>query len=165
MYIAHPHSWWLAKLFFQPKYKACVLKMQLGITLSGEIILWSGPHLGTTSDITIWELTWHLHPFHPWERWLADLGYVGANGLWVKFKEDQVTTRAELLYNNVHEFVRNRVEQIVSVTKNHRMFKKGIYQGTYEYIESCLVITGHTTAFELRQYTPRFECYGPWWHN
>ena len=34
IYLPTPHNWYLSTLFFQPKYKACVLKMQLGISLS-----------------------------------------------------------------------------------------------------------------------------------
>ena len=65
----------------QPKYGYTCLKWQLGISLKGDIIMWSGPHLGIAADSTIWEETWDEHPFYGWERWLADLGYVGCMGL------------------------------------------------------------------------------------
>ena len=31
------HDWWVSTLFFQPKHGACVLKMQLGITFTGNL--------------------------------------------------------------------------------------------------------------------------------
>eukprot|EP00966_Prymnesium_polylepis_P058000 1343316-Prymnesium_polylepis.1 len=79
----------------------------------GNIILWTGPHLGVTSDKTFWDQTWAWHPFFPWEWWLADVGYVGALGLLYKWKKasQQPTRRPppdltpqELFYNNIHEF-------------------------------------------------------------
>ena len=107
IWVPAPHSPYLHSLFYRPKYKACVLKMQLGITFLGDIVLWTGPHLGVTADtcISIWEGTWKHHPFCSWERWLADLGYVGARGLLVKYKGDDVNSAARLLFNNVHEHV------------------------------------------------------------
>ena len=166
IYIATPHYWWLSSLFFQPKYKACVLKMQLGISLLGDVILWTGPHLGVTSDTTIWETTWAEHPFCAWERWLADLGYVGCIGLIYKFKKvaGRALSRAQLIFNNVHEHTRNRVEQVVSVMKAHRIFKRGNFRGSYHHLRPFLVIVGHVTAYELRKFQ-RFNSYGPWAHR
>ena len=66
--------------------------------------------LGRTSESQLIFLfregTWKHHPFCSWERWLADLGYVGARGLLVKYKGDDVNSAARLLFNNVHEHVR-----------------------------------------------------------
>ena len=211
IYIPSPHNWYLSTLFFQPKYKACVLKMQLGISLMGDIILWTGPHLGVTSDKTIWETTWEEHPFTWWERWLADLGYVGCLGLIYKFKKVKGRprgglTREQILFNNIQEHVRNRIEQVpilhtttqclrsclasplpsrpspnasplasphasphtsfsqvVSIVKDHRIFKQRIYRGSYRCLQHFLVIVGHVTAYELHRFQ-RFVSYGPWPH-
>ena len=143
-----------------------MLKYQLGITFAGEIILFSGPHLGTTPDNMIWETTWDLHPFFDWEIWLADLGYVGCEGLLHKYKKpkDRVLSYRQVFFNNVHEHVRNRVEQIVSVIKQHRMYTQGVYQGSFARLQACVKVTGHVTAAELRMSGPRFECFGPWDH-
>ena len=129
-----------------------MLKIQLGISLMGNIILWTGPHLGVTSDKTIWDQTWAWHPFFPWEWWLADLGYVGALGLLYKWKKASQQpnrrpppdlTPQELFYNNIHEFYRNRVEQIVDVVKSHRLFAKGVYRGNTAHLFPLVAIVGH----------------------
>jgi hypothetical protein len=73
VYVPAPGSFSMRRLLFQPKYDACVLKI-LGVTFMGNIVLWTGPHLGVTSDKTIWENTWAWHPFQSWEWWLGDLG-------------------------------------------------------------------------------------------
>ena len=86
IFVSEPSYFPAAKLLYQPKYKRHCYKMQLGITFMGNIVLWTGPHLGCTADITIWRHTWWAHPFTSWEVWLADLGYVGAAGLMHKFK-------------------------------------------------------------------------------
>jgi len=173
VYIPEPHSFAMRRLLFQPKYGACVWKMQLGITLMGNIVLWTGPHLGVTSDVSIWRQTAQWHPFRPWEWWLGDLGYVGALGLLYKYKRrtrargqppPPPLTRAQKYYNNVHEFYRNRVEQIVDVIKSHRLFVKGAYRGSYAHLEPLLTIVGHVTAYELRM-SQRFTTYGPWAHT
>ena len=149
-----------------------VFKLQVGISFIGNIILWTGPHLGCTSDKTIWDQTWAAHPFFPWEWWLADLGYLGALGLIVKYKRaaqqpgqpapPQLTNR-QLFFNNTHAFLRNRLEQIMDVIKSHRLFAKRVYQGSYEHLLPLVTIVGHATALELavRQ---RFVTYGPWQH-
>ena len=173
VYVPAAHDFAVRQLLFQPKYDACVLKIQLGISFMGNIILWTGPHLGTTSDVTIWEQTWAYHPFFPWEWWLADLGYVGAFGLLYKWKRAaqqpgqpppiQLTPQ-ELFYNNVHEFYRNRIEQIVDVVKSHRLFANLVYRGSAEHLLPLLTIVGHATALELRM-RQRFKSYGPWQHH
>jgi hypothetical protein len=168
VYVPAARRFSIARLLYQPKYKDHVLKWQLGITFGGEIILFTGPHLGTTPDCTIWEATWAEHPFFDWEVWLADLGYVGCEGLLYKYKRDGgvALTDRQQFFNNVHEHVRNRIEQIVGVVKQHRMFEQGVYRGSFDLLKACVTVTGHVTAAELRMRPggPRFVCYGPWDH-
>ena len=173
IYVPAPHDFAQRQLLFQPKYDACVLKMQLGISFMGNIILWTGPHFGTTADITIWEQTWVAHPFLPWEWWLADLGYVGALGLLYKWKRaaqqprqppPPALTPLQLFYNNVHEFYRNRVEQIVAVVKSHHLFADNVFKGSAEHLFPLVTIVGHVTALELRM-RQHFETFGPWQHH
>ena len=166
VYVPQPHRWSMARLLFQPKYKATVLKYQLGISWNGEIILFTGPHLGTSADVTIWEATWADHPFFDWELWLGDLGYQGAEGILVKHKKDGgwPLTDRQIWFNNVHEHERNRAEQIVSAIKSqHRMYQKGVYRGSFHLLDSLVMITAHATAYEIRE-CPRFPTYGPWDH-
>ena len=173
VYVPAAHDFAVRQLLYQPKYDACVLKIQLGISFLGNIILWTGPHLGTTSDVTIWEQTWAYHPFFSWEWWLADVGYVGAFGLVYKWKRaaqqpgqpppPQLTPQ-ELFYNNIHEFYRNRIEQIVDVVRSHRLFANHVYRGSAEHLLPLLTIVGHATALELRM-RQRFKSYGPWQHH
>ena len=97
-----------------------------------------------------------------WERWLADLGYLGAVGLVVKFK--YLLTWGKLYYKNIHEWYRNRIETIISVVKAHRLFHKGDYQGNYAHLVPLLTIVGHVTAYELRR-RQFFDTVGSWWHK
>ena len=99
-----------------------------------------------------------------WERWLADLGYLGAVGLVVKFK--YLLTWGKLYYKNIHEWYRNRIETIISVVKAHRSFHKGDYQGNYAHLVPLVTIVGHVTAYELRrrQFFDTVHV-GSWWHK
>ena len=186
IFISEPSKFQLAKLCFQPKYKRHCYKMQLGCTLMGNICLWTGPHLGCTSDVTIWRQTWQQHPFRSWEAWLGDLGYVGAAGLITKFKKPPKRrrprrppgaaararamrppapplTRAQLHFNNVHESTRNRVESVVRKVKAHKLFSGRVFKGKYETLRAALHVVGHVAAYQLRQ-RQRFQSYGPWPH-
>ena len=95
IFVSEPAHFPAAKLLYQPKYKRHCYKMQLGITFAGNIILWTGPHFGSTADITIWRDTWAHHPFRSWEAWLADLGYCGAIGLITKYKRQRRRRRTD----------------------------------------------------------------------
>ena len=97
---------------------------------------------------------------------LADLGYVGCLALVYKYKRDggRNLTRPEVYFNNLHEFIRNRVENVVSQVKRHRLFKKGAFSGSMDHLTPLVKIVGHVTAYEIRKYGPRFTCYGPWSH-
>ena len=77
------------------------------------------------------------------------------------------TTRpdtARAVYNNIHEFYRNRVEQIVDVVESHRLFAKGVYRGNTAHLFPLVAIVGHVTALELRT-RQHFETWGPWQHH
>ena len=172
IYVPHPSSFAMRKLLYQPKYKACVFKMQLGVNFLGQIVLWTGPHLGVTSDKEIWESTWAEHPFFSWEWWLADLGYVGALGLLTKYKRRRRPARnappppllpQQQLMNNVHEHVRNRIENIVGRVKRHALLRRGHYRGDFTKLKTILQVIGHMTAAELN-HVPCFAAYGPWRH-
>lgn len=165
IFVSEPSYFQAAKLIYQPKYKRHCYKMQLAITFMGNIVLWTGPHLGCSSDLTIWRRTWANHPLRSWEAWLADLGYVGAAGLIYKFKKPAggALTRAQRRFNNMHECTRNRVENVVRRVKGHRLFSGRVYKGTFGTLRSALKIIGHVAAYELRQ-RQRFRSFGPWPH-
>jgi hypothetical protein len=60
---------------YSGKYKACVVKLQLICDHSGNILWYTGPHIGTTHDIRL--LQTNVPPLRPMEKLLGDLGYVG----------------------------------------------------------------------------------------
>ena len=160
-----------AQLLWQPKYKLYCYKVQVGISFLGNIVLWTGLHFGNTADITIWETTWGEHAFQPGERWLGDLGYMGAFGILTKYKRRKRRRRGgarpaltvpQRVFNNVHEHVRNRCENVISKVKNHA-FLRNVWTGSFETLASMVKVTGHVTAYELRQFQ-RFASFGPWPH-
>ena len=63
----------------------------------------------------------------------------------------------------VHEHVRNRLENVISKVKSHAFFKSD-FSGSFELLAAMVKITGHVTAYELRQFQ-RFRSYGPWSHT
>lgn len=159
-----PTSYRLRKLLWNPKYGCCVLKIQVGITLKGEIVLWTGPHLGVTADKVIWDSTFDLHPLEDWELWLADLAYIGCRGIMTKFKGKDLTEEQQI-FSNIHEHIRNRVENVISAIKvPHAMFRPGAYRRALKHLTAMLHVVGHTTALQLNR-RQRFETFGPWPHG
>ena len=73
-------------------------------------------------------------------------------------------SRDEVYFNNLHEFVRNRIENVIGHVKAHRIFKRGCYQGPLENLVAMVHIVGHVTAYVIRCEYPRFTGYGPWHH-
>ena len=51
-----------------------------------------------------------------------------------------VFTVGQMYYNNIHEWYRNRIEQIVDVVKSHRMFAPRVYQGSYHHLVPLVTI-------------------------
>ena len=49
---------------------------------------------------------------------------------------------------------------MISKVKAHAIFKVN-FTGSYEMLCSMITVTGHVTAYELRQFQ-RFASYGPW---
>ena len=83
-----------------------------------------------------------------------------------KYKRDggRQLNQAEVYFNNLHEFVRNRIENVVSQLKRHRLFQRGAYSGSMDHLIPLVKIVGHVTAYEVHRFGPRFQCYGPWNH-
>lgn len=67
-----------ASLTFQPKYKENCFKMQVVISLTGQIVLYTGLHWGVTPDNLIWRWTTDDHPLLPHELVLGDGIYEGS---------------------------------------------------------------------------------------
>ena len=71
-------------------------------------------------------------------------------------------TVPQRVFTNVHEHVRNRCENVISKVKNHA-FLRNVWTGSFETLASMVKVTGHVTAYELRQFQ-RFASFGPWPH-
>jgi hypothetical protein len=50
-----PRKYAASRYLYQPKYGFCVFKVQLVISLKGEIVFASFPHLGVDHDSKIWK--------------------------------------------------------------------------------------------------------------
>ena len=87
----------------------------MGISFTGEIVAFSGLYFGTVHDIAIWRAISPSLALFPWELGMADLAYVGAAGLVTKIKG--AVAPADILFNNIHEHIRNRIENVISKVK------------------------------------------------
>jgi hypothetical protein len=112
----------LQKALFTGKYGTTVYKVQLSISLLGQIVLCTGPHL-PLYDSHIWASTMEAHPLEPWEWWLggtcllsqttlatqesythllcdmADGHYIACPNILTPWQKDQRLSTEETLYN------------------------------------------------------------------
>lgn len=162
--IYEPRSFSVAKLFYNVKYEACVVKVQLLSDNLGRFIHISGPHLGVTPDSVIWENTLPSLSLHPEEVFLADGAYVGNIQLLTPTRQPN---RAHLededyVFNVFQSFYRARAEH-----SNCRFTRHGIFQtpfrGSWFNLNNVIHAIGHTQAVDNRLFL-KYEPYGPWSH-
>jgi len=160
--ISQPTKFSHRRFFYNPKYKACVVKIQLVISFLGHIIYFSGPHLGITPDCKIWH---ENRPILEDDEWiLGDGAYVAEAQILSPFRRspNQSLTEEQLFFNLLISHYRARVEHINSLLKFH-----GIYQGNFRSSVDLLVIAVrihlHFISVQLKMF-PRYQPYGNWPH-
>jgi hypothetical protein len=165
--------------------------VQIGITFTGQIVLYTGLHWGVSPDNLIWRWTEAEHPLHPEELVLGDGIYRGNYRLCSHIDpfaaERQVLTKHcgyelfltddEVRTNGTIGFYRQRVEQVPWLTsqpttvfsqviqeiKDHGVFR-GHFRGGTPILHAVMRFAVHATAAEMRLH-PKYEAScGPWKH-
>jgi hypothetical protein len=121
VYVRRP--WRNGRALYQPKYKRHVLKFQLVVRQDGLPLYYSGPHIGSRSDIRLWEE--NTAPIGEGDRLIADKGYYQRfendrlQRLVVPFKEykDKPLTDAQRRFNRRLQWVRSTVEHVIGFIK------------------------------------------------
>eukprot|EP00657_Telonema_sp_P-1_P012207 TRINITY_DN8657_c0_g1_i1.p1 TRINITY_DN8657_c0_g1~~TRINITY_DN8657_c0_g1_i1.p1 ORF type:complete len:248 (+),score=36.79 TRINITY_DN8657_c0_g1_i1:123-866(+) len=150
-------------LTFQPKYKFSCFKIQIGMTLTGQICLYTGLHWGVSPDNHIWKWTTKDHPLQQGELGIADGIYKGEPQLITKFCGNELSLSDEQLHaNSIISFYRQRVEHIMHEIKDHAIFHQP-FRGSARLLAAIARLVVHATAVELRLH-PRYEGMGPWSH-
>lgn len=139
-----------SRIFYQPKYHACVFKVQIIIDLNGRIVYYSVPHLGVTSDTKIWSKT--RPRFNEGEFVLADGAYLSSWHCMVPYKaaDGQELTADEDKVNSLIQLYRARVEHVIGLVQNCELFRSKCRMGI-ELSVSCVKIFLHATALHLRE--------------
>ena len=109
---------------FQLTYAAPVMKMQVACDALGRIVFFSGPHMGSRGDSTLWKV-WGPKTFVGQEVGLADGAYSGNHRLIAPYRKPPnkpLPPRKER-YNKIHAFYRSRIEHVFS-----RLWPFGIVQ-------------------------------------
>ena len=109
-------------LFYQDKYKACVVKIQLGCTFLLDVIIFSGPHFGIESDGQLGIDHVSTLPLAPWERLLADGPYYVCDKLICPHRKQRIPgtspprfanlTPREIVENNLQSNARSPIEHV-----------------------------------------------------
>ena len=152
--------------------------MGIGITFAKVICFFSGPHCGVSSDTTIGRRTIETLPRPAWEWWIGDRVYMYVRQVLAGYRRQHVpgTSRPRLYYqltpvqeqtNAVIGHYRSRVEQLISVLKNHAAMGKGgvAFRGDLLLLEAIIKVTIHTTAVLVRlDPNRRSPGFGNWAH-
>ena len=72
---------------YSGKYKATVLKIEIFVTFTGELVCATGVHMGTMHDSRVYNFCQHEHPLEQWEWILGDLAYIGNHHVITKHKK------------------------------------------------------------------------------
>jgi hypothetical protein len=140
-----------------------VLKVQAICDHLGNIIWYSGPHRGTTHDLSLYA---DDHPnLEAQEQLLADKAYYGARGsnlgLVTPHKKPvrSVLTRRQLAYNTVHRWYRSRIEHAIGFLKRFAIlsnqYRGRITTPTVSFIAKALKVIIHLNYMYTKKHQMR----------
>lgn len=156
---------WVARLTHSGKYGCSVVKCDLGISLCGHIVNYTGPHVGVRNDSRMWmEHPARRASMYPWEWALGDKAYVNCPEFICEHKRQprQQLTPAQLSFNDMLQFYRGRNEHEVAAVKCGRAALHGQWRGSLAGLAAIVRIAVHLVALQSRMAGPRYDCYGPW---
>eukprot|EP00026_Physarum_polycephalum_P011249 Phypoly_transcript_11456.p1 GENE.Phypoly_transcript_11456~~Phypoly_transcript_11456.p1 ORF type:complete len:177 (+),score=4.07 Phypoly_transcript_11456:606-1136(+) len=153
----------LARALYNPKYKHCVYKCQLGIDFLGRIIICTGPHLGLCYDGHIWSRT-GAQKLLPWEWWLGDGAYVAEPQVLSPCRKppSRELNERELELNAVISHYRARVEHTNHLMESHAILK-GVFRAGISLLSDALFVIAHTTNMYIHK-SLRYPTFGNWPH-
>ena len=151
------------RVLYQGKYKCHVLKFQAVIDNTGNWLWFSGPHVGSTGDGTLWK---EKRPAYltatPAERTLGDKAYCGRHYINsfqviapIKKPNGGQRTRVQSAYNYIHAFYRVKVEHAFGYLKRfnilaHRYRGRLNAQGIRK-VGNIMKVLIHLTQFKKNQ--------------
>ena len=130
-------------------------KLHIAIDLVGNVIHFSGLHLGTTPDSIIWKRTENEHPTERNEFGYGDLAYTGCDDMITNFEplnRHAPLTAFEDAYNKRMNKVRARVEHAVAEHVEGKQMFQGTYRGNPELLEACHLLYAHANR-RARKFT------------
>eukprot|EP01079_Euglenida_sp_SAG-EU17-18_P003937 gene3937-4303_t len=115
---------------------AHVRKLSLAANMRGEIFSAIINPAGVEHDLPVGLEQLDSLPLYEWERFLADLGYIGDDPILhseyfvcpLKFNDESVTLEELADYNHAQNYLRARAEHAMAMVKNSGFFS-GVYRG------------------------------------
>ena len=141
--IYRPKKKLLVKATMNPKYKSCVLKVQVMVDHTGNIIWFSGPHLGTISDIELWRRYKPKNKLYNNELFLADKAYIGSQDCITEIKKykSRDLTDVQKAWNRIIQWYRSSVEHGIGYVKRFKILSDK-YRGRLEKDEEAITRLG-----------------------
>ena len=151
------------RVLYQGKYKCHVLKFQAVIDNTGNWLWFSGPHVGSTGDGTLWKDNRPAYlTANPAERTLGDKAYFGRTFLNtlqviapIKKPNGGQRTSVQSAYNFVHSFYRVKVEHAFGYLKRFNILAHR-YRGRLDArgirkVRNIMKVLIHLTQFKKNQ--------------
>jgi hypothetical protein len=172
IYTYNPENMLYSSSLFNPHYGGTIFKFQIMIDFLGRLLLFSGPHLGTSYDGHIYLNTFKQLPGAPppravklpWEWGLGDGHYCACANMLTPFRRPRHghLPAEEAYFNEILSHYRSRVEHINSYIERHKMFQE-VYRGSDSLLASAMTVTLQTTNIKLRRCL-RYPAWGPHSH-
>ena len=150
-------------LCYSGKYKESVLKGEMAMAVAAGFPLdWSGLHVGTMHDITMWRKV--QRSLFDWEYWIGDKGYIGAPEIICEYKmyKGRPLTTEQIEFNRMLQFYRGRNEHLVAELVQANAALNTRWRGSFALLAAIARLSMHMTGLQERMRGPRYPCYGPW---
>ena len=139
-----------------------LVQVGIGVSFQKIIYFFSGPHVGCASDTTIGRRTITPLPRLAHEWWIGDRVYMYVDRVLAGFRRQRILGSHPAQYwplsyvqkrcNTIVGHYRSRVEQVISVVKNHAALGKGglQFRGDLVLLDSIITMTMHASAALIR---------------
>lgn len=182
--VVNPKRSRASRKLYQPKYGHAVLKIQIIVSFTGEIVFASFPHIGVMHDSKVF---WRSYErgrlkFEKDEWILGDPAYHGCPHVLTKYPKRKLCAVIhgplpagakcncpkgrlpyQRRYNWIFDGVRGRVEKIIGQVVHHKSFNNVKNRSHYNLLVDSVKITLHAAALWSRLY-PQYPGYGDWSH-
>lgn len=151
------------RMYYTKKIHGHCVKIQLVVNNKSQPMWFSGPHLGSCADNSLWRgycPSFLYKPESRGERLLGDKAYIGERKIVASFKRPAYgdVTDGQYLYNLTHARIRIRVEHAIAYIKRFKIlneYRGRITEDSHLLLQNVVKVIIHLTAMQAGKYQLR----------